>query len=118
MRAQAARERGTIMRLILAAGFAAALGACASQPPAANTATPTFAAVTDPAALKRGETAYGVRCMGCHEPATPGAPDRAALSAMTPAHIYSALTVGKMKLMAVDLPDEEARQIASYLGKK
>jgi len=30
----------------------------------------------------------------------------------------SALTVGKMMLMAVDLPDEEARKIASYPGKK
>ena len=102
------------MRLILIAASMATLGACASPPPA----TPMFEAVRDSVALKRGETAYGVRCMGCHEPATPGAPDRAALSEMPPAYILSALVVGKMKLMAIDLPEEEAREIASYLGKK
>ncbi|HEV7693780.1 MAG TPA: c-type cytochrome [Hyphomonadaceae bacterium] len=102
------------MRLILFAACLATLAACTSATPTA----PAFTAVTDADALKRGETAYGVRCMGCHEPATPGAPNRAALSAMTPAHIYSALTVGKMKLMAIDLPEQDAREIASYLGKK
>ena len=98
------------MRHVFAAMGVLAVAACATAP--------AFAPVTDSAALDRGRVAYQTRCMGCHEPATPGAPDRAALAAMAPGDIYSALTVGKMKLMAIDLPDVEAREIASYLGKR
>lgn len=77
-----------------------------------------FDPVADPAALERGKTAYNVRCMGCHEPATPGAPTRADIAAMKPGRIYQSLKTGKMEIMAIDLPDEEAREIASYLAAK
>lgn len=92
------------MTLVLAALL---LTGCASQP-----------APSDPTTIAAGAFAYGYRCKGCHEPATPGAPTREEMAAMKPGKIVRTLTTGKMKLLTLDMPESEAKAIAAYLTLK
>jgi mono/diheme cytochrome c family protein len=95
------------MRRLFTAGFAPFVAACAGLEPS----------ITDPEALARGGEAFNAYCAPCHDPPKLGAPDRFALSRMTPSYILSQLDEGKMKMMALDLSREQAREIAAYLGK-
>ena len=96
------------MRRLVIACLAPAVAACTSlEPP-----------ITDPQALARGEEGFGAYCVSCHDPPKLGAPNRFALSRMTPSYIVSQLDVGKMKMMALDLSPQQVREIAAYLGNK
>jgi mono/diheme cytochrome c family protein len=87
--------------------FAPALAACTTlEPP-----------VTDPQALARGEEGFNAFCARCHDPPRLGAPNRFALSRMTHSYIVSQLDKGKMQMMALDLTEQQVREIAAYLGK-
>ena len=96
------------MRRLVIAGFAIAVSACAALEPA----------ITDKEALARGEEGFGAYCVSCHDPPRLGAPNRLALSRMTPSYIVSQLDAGKMKMMALDLSPQQVREIAAYLGNK
>jgi mono/diheme cytochrome c family protein len=72
--------------------------------------------ITDPRALARGEEAFKTYCVSCHDPPKLGAPNRFALSRMTPSYIVSQLDAGKMRMMALDLSPQQVREIAAYLG--
>ena len=96
------------MRRLVIAAFMLVIPACATlEPP-----------ITDPQALARGEATFNAYCASCHDPPKLGAPDRFALSRMTPSYILSQLDAGKMQMMALDIPREQAREIAAYLGNK
>ena len=96
------------MRRLVIAGFAIAVSACAALEPA----------ITDKQALARGESNFNTYCVACHDPPKLGAPDRFALSRLTPAYIVSQLDAGKMKMMALDIPPQEVREIAAYIGRR
>ena len=74
--------------------------------------------ITDPQAIARGEEGFSSYCVSCHDPPKLGAPNRFALSRMTPSYIVSQLDEGKMKMMALDLSPQQVREIAAYLGNK
>jgi cytochrome c553 len=96
------------MRRLVIAVFALAVPACTTlEPP-----------ITDPEALARGENGFSAYCVSCHDPPKLGAPNRFALSRMTPSYIVSQLDAGKMKMMALDLSPQQVREIAAYLGNK
>ena len=60
---------------------------------------------------------FGDRCASCHgNPKVPDAPDPLVLKRMTPEHIYQVLTVGDMKDIAKNIPDDDKRAIATFLG--
>lgn len=65
-----------------------------------------------------GEIIYGYRCKGCHEPATPGAPDRKKLAALERKEIVKALRSGRMKVLSAGLTQDEMNQIALFLSAK
>jgi polyvinyl alcohol dehydrogenase (cytochrome) len=57
------------------------------------------------------------RCGSCHgNPKVTDAPDPLVLKRMTPEHIYQTLTTGDMKDIAKEVPDEDKRAIATFLG--
>lgn len=74
--------------------------------------------ITNPEALARGEDGFNSYCARCHDPPRLGAPNRFALSRMTPSYIVSQLDAGKMQMMALDLSEQQVREIAAYLGNK
>ena len=96
------------MRRLVIAGLALASAACTTLEPA----------ITDPAALARGEDGFKAYCAPCHDPPKLGAPDRFALSRMTHSYIVSQLDAGKMQMMALDLSPEQVREIAAWLADK
>jgi cytochrome c553 len=96
------------MRRLVIAVVVVALPAC----------TTLEAPITDPQALARGEEGFSAWCVSCHDPPKLGAPNRFALSRMTPSYIVSQLDAGKMKMMALDLSPQQVREIAAYLGSK
>jgi cytochrome c553 len=96
------------MRRLVIAVAMLAVAACATLEPA----------ITDPQALARGEESFSAWCVSCHDPPKLGAPNRFALSRMTPSYIVSQLDAGKMKMMALDLSPQQVREIAAYLGNK
>ena len=60
---------------------------------------------------------FGDRCASCHgNPKVPDAPDPLVLKRMTPEHIYQVLTVGDMKDIAKNIPDDDKRAIATFLA--
>jgi cytochrome c553 len=67
------------------------------------------------AGLSNAEILYGYRCKGCHEPATPGAPNRKQLAALETREIVDALREGPMKSLATGLTRQEMRELAAYL---
>ncbi|HEY7798688.1 MAG TPA: cytochrome c [Hyphomonadaceae bacterium] len=96
------------MRRLVIAVLVLAAPACATLEPA----------ITDREALARGQEGFSAYCASCHDPPKLGAPNRFALSRMTPSYIVSQLDAGKMKMMALDLPPQQVREIAAYLGNK
>lgn len=74
-----------------------------------------MALLVQPAPLSPGETLYGFRCKGCHEPGQPGIPNLAALKALGPEAIVRSLERGSMKVMGSNLTPEEKRQIAAFI---
>ena len=96
------------MRRLVLTVIALALAACTTLEPA----------ITNPDALARGEEGFNSYCVSCHDPPKLGAPNRFALSRMTPSYIVSQLDEGKMKMMALDLSPTQVREIAAYLGNK
>jgi hypothetical protein len=68
--------------------------------------------------LSPGALAYGVRCKGCHEPPTPGAPDRLTMAKLSSEAIVASLTTGKMKIVAPGMPVQEMREVAAFLTGK
>ena len=96
------------MRRLVVAIVVLATAACAALEPS----------ITDPQALARGEEGFSAYCVSCHDPPKLGAPNRFALSRMTPSYIVSQLDAGKMKMMALDLSQQQVREIAAYLGNK
>ena len=84
------------------------------------TAVGAFAQPAAPAVRRsegEGARPFGDRCASCHGSAkVPDAPDPLVLKRMTPEHIYQVLTVGDMKDIAKDVPDEDKRAIATFLG--
>jgi polyvinyl alcohol dehydrogenase (cytochrome) len=61
---------------------------------------------------------YDYRCKGCHEPATPGAPDRKELASLETREIVDALRKGPMKMLATGLTKQEIRALAMFLSDK
>ena len=113
----------------LAAAFVFGLAACAhgQTPPDSASGERHFPRnekiiplepLPDPSGLSAGALAYGVRCKGCHEPATPGAPDRLALARLPPEAIVASLATGKMKIIAPDMPEQEMLEVAAFLTGK
>jgi mono/diheme cytochrome c family protein len=96
------------MRRLVIAALALAPVACTTLEPA----------ITDPTALARGGEEFSTYCAPCHDPPKLGAPNRFALSRMTPSYIVSQLDAGKMQMMALDLSPQQVREIAAYLGNK
>ena len=66
------------------------------------------------------ETGYGIfqqHCMNCHgNPDVPKAPEVAALRAMSPEKIYTALTSGPMQVQGKDLSDLAKRRVAESVS--
>jgi cytochrome c5 len=111
----------TYLRLVdevaLAAAIAmlAMLTACTTQAAQEAGASRQAVAGANPDnALSNGEILYGYRCKGCHEPATPGAPDRKKLSTYEPRKIVKSLTSGSMKILAPGLSKRELQEIAAF----
>jgi cytochrome c553 len=65
--------------------------------------------------LTQAEIIYGYRCKGCHEPATPGAPDRKELATYDENEIVAALSKGAMKHFAPGLSKQDMRELAAFL---
>jgi cytochrome c5 len=65
--------------------------------------------------LSNAEILYGYRCKGCHEPATPGAPDRKELATYEEREIVAALSKGAMKHFAPGLSKQDVRELAAFL---
>jgi polyvinyl alcohol dehydrogenase (cytochrome) len=64
-----------------------------------------------------GFAVFQQRCVACHgNPAFARAPSPAVLRAMTPERIYTALTVGAMKVVGDSLSDAERRRVAESLS--
>jgi mono/diheme cytochrome c family protein len=115
------------MLRLTAIALALSLAACATPEPAPQAVSASTQAIPPqavpmplPAKTARradspGGYAFSYRCAGCHNPATPGAPLLVQLEAMRPETIVAALTTGRMKLMAIDMPETEARDIAAWL---
>ena len=96
------------MRRLVIVVFGLTAAACTTLEPPIN----------NPEALARGEANFNAYCASCHDPPKLGAPNRFALSRLTPSYIVSQLNAGKMKMMALDIPPEQAREIAAYIGRK
>jgi polyvinyl alcohol dehydrogenase (cytochrome) len=77
----------------------------AAPPPMAPQAQP----------LGNAQIDYDYRCKSCHEPAQPGAPDRAALARLPAAAIVRSLETGKMKAMGSTLTADEKKAIAAFI---
>ncbi|HTE40205.1 MAG TPA: hypothetical protein VK629_05215 [Steroidobacteraceae bacterium] len=79
---------------------------------------PALVAVApDPSGLSHAELIYGYRCKGCHEPATPGAPDRKELATYEQKEIFDAMSKGAMKALASGLTRQQMREMAVFLTK-
>ena len=72
----------------------------------------------DPSGFSAGALTYGMRCQGCHEPATAGAPDRVALAQLTPEAIVRSHATDKMQLIGPDFPEQQMREVAAFLTGK
>src|SRR5262245_58728717 len=72
-----------------------------------GTSPSTSPAPLDASGLSNGEILYGYRCKGCHEPATPGAPNRKELAGLDRREIVKALRSGRMKPLATGLTRDE-----------
>jgi cytochrome c553 len=92
--------------------LAAALTGCSVAREPANVPPVSAAA---PSGLGNAEILYGYRCKGCHEPATPGAPDRKELAALERREIIDALRAGSMKPLATGLSKQEIHDLATFL---
>jgi len=102
--------------VLLSIAFLALNGCATSQEYSAD---PAVAALTTapPGGLSHVEILYGYRCKGCHEPATPGAPNRKELATFEQQEIVDALNKGSMKALAPGLSREEMRALAIFLTK-
>src|SRR5215472_10107920 len=69
-----------------------------------------------------GQALFQRNCANCHSAAAQvnngGAPDVAALNAMSTESIFDSLMKGKMKDNAASLTSRERRNIAEFLGKR
>jgi cytochrome c553 len=101
------------MKLGIVLVAAAVAGCSAAQPKPNAIAQPT----TVTTGLSNAEILYGYRCKGCHEPATPGAPDRKALATFAQQEIIDALSKGAMKPLATGLTQQEMRDLAAFLSE-
>jgi polyvinyl alcohol dehydrogenase (cytochrome) len=63
-----------------------------------------------------GETVYKQHCAGCHEGSLPRAPNRAALRAMEPEAIDTALSSFSMRRQGATLSSAERRAVAAFLA--
>ena len=85
-------------------------------------ASPTPAAAANAAAPERRSTEFGFatfqqHCVSCHgNPAFERAPSPAALRAMSPERIYTALTTGIMKAVGDTLSEEDRRRVSESLA--
>jgi polyvinyl alcohol dehydrogenase (cytochrome) len=71
-----------------------------------------------PVAAEDGPTLYKQLCASCHDPGTDRAPNREALSAMTPERVLAALEAGPMLSMAAGRTGVERRAIAEFVTGK
>jgi cytochrome c553 len=95
--------------VVLLAAIVLAGCSVAREPAAAPASTATSSG------LSNAEILYGYRCKGCHEPATPGAPNRKELAALEQREIIDALRTGPMKPLATGLTKQEVRELATFL---
>ena len=102
---------------IVSLGLPAILLGCVTSQ--GYSADPAAVALTTapPGQLSHAEILYGYRCKGCHEPATPGAPNREELATFEQQDIVDALNKGTMKVLAPGLSREEMRALAIFLTK-
>jgi cytochrome c553 len=106
------------MKQLVALAIAASLAGCSTAPLKADTApndVPPASSTASPG-LSDAEILYGYRCKGCHEPATPGAPDRKALATYDESEIIDSLRKGPMKPLATGLTKDEIRELAAFLS--
>jgi polyvinyl alcohol dehydrogenase (cytochrome) len=98
------KRRWRLRSLLLIVAFGAAVrSACAAAPERRGT--------------ELGFAVFQQHCVSCHgNPAFPRAPPPAALRAMTPERIYTALTTGMMKAVGGTLSDADRRRVAESLA--
>ena len=104
--------------LLLAASAAlAAPQALAPRLPAAPQAPADHATVPERRGTELGFAVFQQHCVSCHgNPAFPRAPTPAALRAMTPERIYTALSTGPMKAVGDTLSEADRRRVAESLA--
>jgi len=76
---------------------------------------PVFAIEVDQKALQ-GAALYKQYCAGCHEVAASNAPTRASLGQMSATTILQQLAIGKMKVQAQALDQEQKALVAEFLA--
>jgi polyvinyl alcohol dehydrogenase (cytochrome) len=64
------------------------------------------------------EALYAANCATCHDGNVAGAPDRAALSALSPTAILEAMTNGVMKEQSASLDRIDRIVLSQYLGNE
>ncbi|MGH8228197.1 MAG: PQQ-binding-like beta-propeller repeat protein [Steroidobacteraceae bacterium] len=104
--------------LAIALFSAAASGkAVAASGTPVPTARATSTSTPERKATELGFAVFQRRCVVCHgNKAYPHAPSPAALRAMTPERIYTALTTGIMKSVGATLSDQDRRRVAESLS--
>jgi polyvinyl alcohol dehydrogenase (cytochrome) len=70
------------------------------------------------AVARAGTEIYAGTCAVCHDQGVSRAPQRFAMSLMSPGSIYRALTAGVMKPMAAALSDQDKLTVAQYLASR
>jgi len=122
MRDRTAQVMRTVLAcVLLVEGISRTLAA--TTPAATPAAAPAPGAPTASAAVpERRSTEFGFavfqqKCVSCHgNPAYERAPSPAALRAMTPERIYTALTTGIMKSVGDALTEEDRRRVSESLA--
>lgn len=74
--------------------------------------------VLDPKEAGRGGQVYLEHCASCHDVGVGHAPQRAALSMMSPFSIYKSLTSGVMADMVSQLSANDKKLVSEYLSKR
>ena len=79
-----------------------------------------IASLSPALAQQDGAALYAQHCAQCHDSSSPQShiPGRAALHAMSFAHVFAALTTGSMASMARERSDEERKALASFVTGK